>query len=170
MKIAIISDTHDHIGNMRAAARHCNENNVEMMIHCGDLISAFMLVEVARFKAVSHLIYGNNAGDQHAIAQACGNRFPGIFHHGVMGEVVAEGLKIAFTHYPDIGHGMALQEKYDVVCFGHNHRFHVGKVGSCLVINPGEMLGKDRQPGFCILDSGTLDVERVEVGEAFPEF
>ncbi len=170
MKIAIISDTHDHIGNMRGAVRYCNENDVEVMIHCGDLISAFMLMEVARFKGDAHLIYGNNAGDRHAIAQACGNRFPGICHHGVMGDVVAGGLRVAFTHYPDIGNAIACQGLFDVVCFGHNHRYHVGKVGNCLVVNPGEMLGKDRQPGFCILDSETLSVERVEVGEPFPEF
>ncbi len=69
MRIAIISDTHDHIVNLRAAVKYCNAFSVSMIIHCGDLISPFMLDELARFSGAVHLIYGNNIGDQHVISQ-----------------------------------------------------------------------------------------------------
>ncbi|MGV1098450.1 YfcE family phosphodiesterase [Thiovibrio sp. JS02] len=167
MRIAILSDTHDHIGNLRAAVKYINAYSVSMLIHCGDLISPFMLDELAKFAGAVHLIYGNNAGDQHLISQSCGSRYPGITQHGIFGAVEAGGRKIAFTHYPQLARGIACQGLFDVVCCGHNHRYHVEKVGACLLINPGELLGKDDQPGFAILQCETMQVERVEVGTPF---
>lgn len=166
MRVAIISDTHDHILNLRATVTYCNAYSVTVLIHCGDLISPFMLDELAKFGGAVHLIYGNNAGDQHLISQSCGTRFPSIFHHGVLGAVEAGGRKIAFTHYPEMARGLAHQGAFDVVCCGHNHRYKVEKIGDTLLVNPGELLGKDGRPGFCILDCATLETERVEVGTA----
>ncbi len=165
MRIAIISDTHDQIANLRAAVTYCNAFNVQLLIHCGDLISPFMLDELASFAGAVHLIYGNNVGDQHLISQACGLRYPSITHHGVLGAVEAGGIKIAFHHYPQIARSIAAQGIFDVVCCGHNHRYNVECVGNTLLINPGEMLGKDGQPSFAILDTLSRDVEKVETGE-----
>jgi len=169
VRIAIMSDSHDHIPNLRRAVRYCSGYGVSMIIHCGDLISPFMLEELARFGGAVHLVYGNNVGDQHLISSACGVRFPSITHHGVLGMVEAAGLAIGFTHYPQLARGLASQGRFDVVCCGHNHRYGVEEVGNTLLINPGELLGKDDTPGFCILDCGGRTVERVEVGERFPE-
>lgn len=166
MRIAILSDTHDHILNLRAAVTYCNAYSVTVLIHCGDLISPFMLDELAKFGGAVHLIYGNNVGDQHLISQSCGTRFPSISHHGVFGAIEAGGRKIAFTHYPEMARGLAHQGAFDVVCCGHNHRYTIEKIGNTLLVNPGELLGKDGQPNFCILDCATLEAERVEVGTA----
>ena len=122
MKIAILSDSHDNIPNLRAAVGRCNNSNVNLLIHCGDLISPFMLEELACFGGAVHLIYGNNVGDQHLISQACGVRYPSISHHGVIGTVEAAGRKIAFTHYPQLARGLVAGGDFDVVCCGHNHR------------------------------------------------
>ena len=167
MRVAILSDTHDHIPNLRAAVKFCNAYSVAMLIHCGDLISPFMLDELSRFGGAIHLVYGNNVGDQHLISQFCGTRFPSITQHGPFGVVEAGGRRIAFTHYPQMGRGLASQGLFDVVCYGHNHIYRVETTGNTLLINPGELLGKDDQPGFCILDCATMTVERVEVGKPF---
>ncbi len=163
MRIAIISDTHDHIANLRAAVTYCNAYNVYMIIHCGDLISPFMLEELAAFGGAVHLIYGNNVGDQHLISSACGVKFPSISHHGTLGAVEAGGIKIAFHHYPEIARSFAQQGGFDVVCCGHNHRYKVEKVGETLLINPGEMMGKDSDPSFAILDTSTWNVEYIPI-------
>jgi uncharacterized protein len=164
VRIAILSDSHDHILNLRAAVTYCNAYNVNLLIHCGDLISPFMLEELAAFGGAVHLIYGNNAGDQHLISRDCGTRYPAITHHGILGTVEAGGRRLAFTHYPELARGLASQNLFDAVCCGHNHRHHVQKIGRTLLINPGELLGKDEQPGFWILECAAMEVERVEVG------
>ena len=165
MRIAIISDTHDHVANLRAAVAYCNAYNVHLLIHCGDLISPFMLDELARFSGAIHLIYGNNVGDQHLISSRCGTKFPAITHHGVLGAVEAGGLKIGFHHYPEVARGFAQMGTCDVVCCGHNHHYRVEEIGSTLLINPGQMLGDERQPTFAIIESSSRTVEKVEVGE-----
>jgi len=165
MKIAILSDSHDNIPNLRDAVSRCNSGGISLLIHCGDLISPFMLEELARFGGDVHLIYGNNVGDQHLISQACGTRYPSISHHGVLGVVEAGGRKIAFTHYPQLARGLAARGEFDVVCCGHNHRYLVEEQNASLLVNPGELLGKDAQPSFCILDCDSLTVERIEVGK-----
>jgi putative phosphoesterase len=164
MKIAILSDSHDNIPNLRAAVARCNNNGVSLIIHCGDLISPFMLEELAGFRGAVHLVYGNNVGDQHLISQAGGTRHPSISHHGVLGAVEAGGRKIAFTHYPQLARGLVASGDFDVVCCGHNHRYQVEEHGKRLLVNPGELLGKDAQPTFCILDCEKMMVERIEVG------
>ncbi|MFO7760039.1 MAG: YfcE family phosphodiesterase [Thermodesulfobacteriota bacterium] len=163
MRIGIISDTHDHIANLRAAVKYCNAYNVYMIIHCGDLISPFMLDELAAFSGAVHLIYGNNVGDQHLISSWCGTKFPTITHHGILGAVEVSGVRIAFHHYPEIARSFAYQGNFDVVCYGHNHCYAVERIGETVLINPGEMLGKDFDPSFAILDISTLNVEYVPV-------
>ena len=37
MKLAIISDTHDNIPNLKKVLDYCQENKIEKIIHCGDL-------------------------------------------------------------------------------------------------------------------------------------
>ncbi len=37
MLIAIISDTHDNIPNVKKVLDYCRENKIEKLIHCGDL-------------------------------------------------------------------------------------------------------------------------------------
>nr|MBF0222483.1 YfcE family phosphodiesterase [Desulfobulbaceae bacterium] len=165
MRIAVIADSHDNIVNLRAAVRYCNAYGVTTMIHCGDLISPFMLGVLAGFGGAVHLVYGNNVGDQHLISQWCGTKFPSLTHHGNFGAIEAGGMKIAFTHYPEMARGIASQGSFHAVCCGHNHRYAVEQVGDTLLINPGELLGAECQPAFCILETSSKEVERVEVGQ-----
>jgi len=166
MRIAILSDTHDHIPNLREAVSQCNTRAVSLLIHCGDLISPFMLQELANFNGPVHMICGNNMGDMHLILSFCHARFPSITHHGVRGAVEAGGRRIGFHHYPELARGLCLGGKFDIVCCGHNHTYGVEEIGDCLLVNPGELLGKDGQPTFCILETENLKTERIAVGKA----
>lgn len=166
MRIAIFSDTHDNIPNLRAAVTYCNAYAVTVIIHCGDLISPFMLPVLAEFGGVVHLIYGNNIGDQHLISQRCGTTYPSLTHHGIFGAIEAGGVKFAFTHYPEMARGLASQGRFQVVCCGHNHRYGVERLGDCLLINPGELLGAEAAPPcFAILETATMEVEQVEIAD-----
>ncbi|MDD5758440.1 MAG: YfcE family phosphodiesterase [Desulfobulbaceae bacterium] len=167
MRIAIFSDTHDNIPNLRAAVTYCNAYAVTVIIHCGDLISPFMLPVLAEFTGIVHLIYGNNAGDQHLISQRCGTTYPSLTHHGIFGAMEAGGIRFAFTHYPEMARGLASQGRFQVVCCGHNHRYGVEHLGDCLLINPGELLGAEAAaPCFAILETATMEVEQVELPRA----
>ncbi|WP_457572885.1 YfcE family phosphodiesterase [Desulfolithobacter sp.] len=165
MLIAIVSDSHDMIPNLHRAVSLANREGAEVMIHCGDLISPFMLSQLRRFQGQVHLIYGNNAGDQHLISSRCQAMFENIRHHGLQGEIEVDGLRIGFIHYPETALGLACTGKYDVVCCGHNHEYQVERIGNCLLVNPGDLLGKEDIPGFILLDTATLETRRIQAGE-----
>ena len=164
MKLAILSDSHDHIPNLVRAVHRAGEAGAELLIHCGDLISPFMLPYLNRFQGEIHLIYGNNAGDQHLISSRCATRFPRIHHHGVLAEIEANGMKIGVHHYPETARGLAASGRYHLVCCGHNHVSGVEEINGCLLVNPGDLLGKEELPGFILLDTVTRNWERIVVG------
>lgn len=163
--LAIISDTHDQITRLNAAVGYANEANADVMIHCGDLISAFMLHRLANFLGPVHLIYGNNIGDAHIIIPRCFKQLPEITHHGIYGSFVEDGVSIALVHYPEEAQKLAQNGIYDVVCCGHTHRYKVEKIGNTIVINPGSMLGEHDDAGFVLYNTDTRTIQRVKIGD-----
>ncbi|MFT5701212.1 MAG: putative phosphoesterase [Desulforhopalus sp.] len=163
--LAILSDTHDQIANLRAAIDYCNEVKVDVVAHCGDLISPFMLKQLARFKGDVHLIYGNNIGDQRLIGDRCGREFPNINHHGILGKFKIDNYTIAMVHYPDQAQELASEAIYDIVCCGHSHVPRVQQFEHTLLINPGQLLGENDQAGFVIVDLTAGTTQRIGVGK-----
>lgn len=167
---AIISDSHDHIANLQAVIAFCNAQKTDRLIHCGDLISPFMLDELAEFKGEVHLIYGNNRGDQHLISSRCCQPDSRIILHGDKGEISFDGLVVCFVHYPDIAREIVAAGHYDVVCFGHDHCFEVCTSGSTLLINPGHLMDKDGPGSFALLDSRGMKVKRYRAGKDMNDY
>ena len=168
MLIAILSDSHDHITNMRRAVDAANKAQAQVLIHCGDLISPFMLIRLEQFHGPVHLIYGNNVGDQHLISSRCQGT-NNIQHHGITGKIIIDSMHIGFNHYPDLARAMAEGGKFDIVCCGHNHICSMDEIGDCLLVNPGDLLGKDDPPGFLLLDTKTREAQRIIVGNLMDE-
>ena len=163
--LAILSDTHDQVANLSAAIDYCNQSEVDIAAHCGDLISPFMLKQLTRFKGEVHLIYGNNIGDQRLIADRCGREFPNINHHGILGTFTVDTYRIAIVHYPDQAQELASQSIYDIVCCGHSHVPMIKQFEHTLLINPGQLLGENDQAGFVIVDFEKGTTQRIGVGK-----
>jgi len=79
MRIAVLSDIHDNVWNLRAALHWLvnlpAEERVHELICCGDLCSPFVMAMLAdagkRMAAPVHVVFGNNDGDTSRItAQA----------------------------------------------------------------------------------------------------
>ncbi len=165
MHIAIVSDSHDHIPNLHRAVTLANKKGAEVLIHCGDLISPFMLQQLHAFNGQVHLIYGNNAGDQHLISTRCATEFVNIHHHGTLGIITIGNLRIGINHYPELARALAISGDFDIVCCGHNHIFAIDRFDDCLLINPGDLLGKDTPPGFALLDTRDRSVQQIIAGK-----
>lgn len=135
-------------------------------MHCGDLISPFMLKELANFLGPVHLIYGNNSGDQLLISSRCNSRFKNITHHGQCGDFSIDGIRICMVHYPEEALRLASLDHYDIVCCGHSHVHGFERINNSLLINPGQLLGENDEAGFFLLELPTLDIQRVLVGSS----
>jgi uncharacterized protein len=67
MIIAVMSDSHDNIWNLRKALPIIKEKNAGMIIHCGDFVAPFMLKELNEADIPVHGVLGNNDGDQYLL-------------------------------------------------------------------------------------------------------
>ena len=139
MKVAIVSDIHDHIPRLQQALQRCQE--AEVLICCGDLCSPFIAQELGRgFTGPVHVVFGNNDGDRFRIAAQAG-RYANLAFHGEYVELELGGKRFSVNHFDNIGRAIAKGGVYDVVCFGHNHQPEITPLGKTLMINPGEVYG-----------------------------
>ena len=139
MRVAILSDIHDNIRTLRAALAALA--GAEELICCGDLCSPFIVDELGRgFGGGIHVVFGNNDGDRYRIAQKAGE-YEHIRIYPELAELLLGGRRFAVVYFDNIGEAIAGSGKYDVVCYGHNHRYEVSREGATLKINPGEVFG-----------------------------
>ncbi len=162
MKIAIISDIHDHRAMLQKALEQLRE--ADKLICCGDLCSPFIMHDLGRgFSKTIHIVFGNNDGDLFRLTQAA-DSYPHIHLHGEVADLLIDGKQFAVTHYDTIGRMLAVSDAYDVVCYGHNHKYEVAYDGQTLRINPGEIMGElTGGSSFVIFDTETAKVIRYEV-------
>lgn len=161
MLVAVLSDSHDNIWNLRKAIEIMRGENTGAMIHCGDFVAPFMLKELEAAGIPVHGVFGNNDGDQHLLTKFSLTDLTQITLHGLIGKLDLGGRKFAFTHYAEIAVGLARSGDFDMVCFGHSHAFAQSREGEAILLNPGEIMGKDGSPGFCLVDTDTLDIRHI---------
>lgn len=160
MRIGIISDTHDNLWRLDEAIPLLAD--VQALIHCGDLISPFMVHRLGKGlpEIPVHMVWGNNDGDKRMVAQVA-EGYPGFTIYGEFAEVEIANLRIAINHYPEIARGLAKSGAYDLVCYGHNHTAHQETVGGTLLLNPGEVMGLKGSASVAIFDTQSREVEMV---------
>lgn len=137
MRIAVLSDSHDNIWKLNKAMSSLAQADV--VLHCGDLIAPFMITRMIKGtegKPV-HIVWGNNDGDKFLLTRVAESA-ENITIHGDFAELELEGLQVALNHYPKIARPLAESDRYDLVCYGHDHTAHEEWVGETLLLNPGE--------------------------------
>jgi uncharacterized protein len=162
MIIGVLSDSHDNIWKLDKATPHLQEADV--VLHCGDLCAPFMITRLGQSlpQIPIHVVWGNNDGDTFLIAQKA-SAFPAITLHGALAEVELDGLVVAVNHYPEIARGLALSAAYDLVCYGHDHMANEEKLGDCVLLNPGELMGMNGRSSIAFVDSDTRKVRFVDL-------
>ncbi len=163
MILAVMSDSHDHIWNLRTALRLLKERGAEAIVHCGDFIAPFSLKELDQAKIPVHGVFGNNDGDQYLLTKLSLTALSHITLYGLTGELTVEDFKMAFTHYRAVAEGLAASNRFDLVCFGHTHEASVDTVRETVLLNPGEIMGKDGAPGFYLIDTASRSFERIAI-------
>lgn len=163
MKIGIISDSHDHHANALKAVEIFKNEQVQYILHAGDIVSpftakAFGEVKNARFIAV----FGNNDGEK-SVLKSTIESFGGEIHRDPYRGKIA-GKKIFMTHKPGILDEAIAGGKYDLIVYGHTHFRDIRTVGETLIINPGEstdwLSGKGR---LIILDTESSKITEMEL-------
>jgi len=173
MRIAILSDIHDHLWNL-AGALHAVED-ADALICCGDLCSPFVIDELAKFPRDIHIVFGNNDADLYRITLKA-QKYSHCHLYGELFTSELGGKRIAVNHFDNIARRLAASKEFDVVCFGHNHEFEISRADNCLLINPGPVMGakfssgrwEDVTPTCVIYDAkaGEAEIFRAEGGSS----
>jgi len=161
MKLGIFSDSHDNILNVKNAVIQAEKNGVEKIIHCGDLVSPFVLDEFDRFSGDFHFIIGNNPGDIQLIMEKCSERKGKFFFHGQFGKLKIEDKDIAFVHEPYFAYHMIKSGDFDLLFYGHTHLWDHQTINNKILLNPGELLGKKGAPSWALVETGSLKIQRM---------
>lgn len=149
MQVGVISDIHDHIGKLEKATAALS--GVDVVICCGDLCSPFIVRQLGEsFNQDVHIVFGNNDADLFRISGIAA-KYPNIHLHGEFCELELDSRKFAINHFDNIGRAIARSDDYDVVCFGHNHKFELSHEGDTLIINPGEIMGGLSGESTCVV-------------------
>jgi len=169
MKIAIVSDTHGNVANFKKAVDWLNKENIQLILHCGDIGSPESLKEsLADFKGDFLGALGNMDKDFKILIEEY-NKIPRVKISEDILETEIAGKSIAITHKPEKARQLAEKgspsslgssgQVYDLVFYGHTHKPWEEKIGSCRLINPGELAGQFYKPSFAIYDTDTDKLE-----------
>jgi hypothetical protein len=167
MKIGIISDTHDHMDNIKKFVDiFIDDEKIDLLIHCGDIVAPFMNIPFKRIIEETDIrvyaVYGNNDGERSGLKTLFGAQGSKIEMKGDFFETEISGKKIIVFHHLDesIVEALALSGKYDIILKGHTHQKREERIGKCLVLNPGEACGYlTGESSAAIIDMDTMKVK-----------
>jgi len=170
MKIAVMSDSHDHMNNILKAVSIINERNVDALIHCGDYVAPFVKKWFDKLnesiKKNFYGVYGNNDGEKLFLQQNLGQ----ICEFAQNGnELILElgGRRIFTSHMPrqKTIEALANSGRFDIILSGHTHSLSNKKLDNgVLVINPGEVCGYlTGKATFAIIDIEKMESEIIEL-------
>jgi len=164
MRIGVLSDSHNNIGNLLKALRVFREEGIEKLIHCGDMVNVMTAKQMSGFDVI--YVNGNMDDSAAAVNDALwvlnpSNETAGDVYTGKIG-----GRKIAVTHSHLAGKldQLIRSRSYDIVFHGHTHRKRDEMIGKTRVINPGALGGARYEPRtVCIVDLAGQDVQTVTI-------
>lgn len=146
MRVYAISDTHDMLGAIDSFLRVVlSDPEAGYLIHLGDVVSPFSLryiVDALPRGFRLKVVLGNNDGDKILLRSIS----DGVVEQPE--EVEICGLRALLLHgfkSPELTErivdGIACGGDYDMVLYGHTHRFRLDSRCSRYVINPGTLSG-----------------------------
>jgi putative phosphoesterase len=170
MKIAVISDSHDHKNNILKAVSIINERNVDALVHCGDYVAPFVRKWFNNLKDSIKKnffgVFGNNDGEilflKENLGQICD--FPQNAKEWIL---ELGGKKIFVSHMPSQQTIEALGKSgdFDIILTGHTHYLSNKKLDNgTLAVNPGEICGYiTGKATFAIIDTENMISEIIEL-------
>lgn len=164
MKIGVISDTHDKLATIDLALEYFAEQQVELVVHCGDWKSLSAVVYFANkaheYRLPVRGVLGNNDLDVTAFLQYA-NIAPGDFtlQEGVFELPLSNGKQLLAYH----GHHKPTLRKVvasepQILLRGHSHKPLIEQTANTLSVNPGSTAfaiprNKEWRPTVALVDT-----------------
>ncbi len=168
MILGIMSDSHDNLEAILAALNIFRHENVEMLVHLGDIISPFAFMRIVELPARIIALLGNNDGDILSLREIALKA--GAMIKQNIYSLSIENRRILLIHgfgtaeqTKEIVESIASSGRYDAILYGHTHRSNVYSINGTLILNPGEVCGYlTGRRSIAILDTLTMEYRVVE--------
>ena len=163
MHIGVFSDVHDNIANLRKLLALYSDRRVKTLIFYGDFCSPIPVREMGAFEGEIHCVFGNGDGDRFTMSKIARTDSTNVILHGEWADLTFAGVRIAVTHYPFYARALARTGDYQAVFSGHTHEQHEERLGDCLWLNPGEVMGWKGRATCALYDTATNTAEVIEL-------
>ena len=140
MQIGVVSDTHNNLKNIDIIISLFNKEEIELVVHTGDITNANSLEKFSKLKCKLLGVYGNNDRDEKGLKDVA-------FKYNFLFQEPPNLINlcdrnIAIFHEPDFIDDFLLKNNStDVVIHGHTHRYRQEVKNDTLFFNPGESAG-----------------------------
>ena len=140
MILGVVSDTHNRVSNVEKIIDIFNSNQVDYVIHTGDITRADTLNRFSRLNSKLIAVLGNNDLEELGLKETW------KIHNFILETpplvIVLGGKKIAIFHEPDgINEFIAKNSSINYIFHGHTHRYRSEEKKGITIFNPGESAG-----------------------------
>ena len=166
MRIGVLSDTHNNIGNLLQALRRFEAEQITTLLHCGDMANVATARKMEGFDVI--YVNGNMDNSAAAVSDTLWFMNPNSEIPGDVFSAKVGGVKIGATHGHRPGKLDQLIRSGDhlFVFTGHTHRRRDERIGKTRVINPGALGGARYEPRtVAIVDLDQDNVQFIEISD-----
>lgn len=163
MRIALLSDIHDHTTHLLLALHAAREQGCTHLLFMGDMagLSTFHLLR-EEWEHPIDMVFGNNEYEISAF-QKLARDCPRTTLHGDNANIILEMRHIYFTHLPWDALRIAEAGTHDAVFYGHTHVPEIRHIESTLLVNPGEVYGRYGSPSIAIYDTTSNSARLISI-------
>ena len=163
MRIALLSDIHDHITHLLLALEAARAGGCTHLLFMGDM------AELSTFRTLLEewghpidLVFGNNEYQLREFRKMAATR-DNTNMHGEIADIILQNRRIFFCHLPWAALKAAESGQYDAVFYGHTHAPEIRHLQGTLVVNPGEIYGRQGKPSIGIYDTGSNSAHLIHI-------
>jgi hypothetical protein len=160
-RLGVVSDTHNHLANIRRIVELFNIAAVDAVVHTGDITQAKTLTVFAGLEAPLYGVFGNNDQERAALEAAAATH--GFEFCEPPHMLVWHDRHIVVVHDPLEFDGV-LDDHHHLALHGHTHRQRIEQREYHLIFNPGECAGHMQGLNTIgVVDLATLTPELITI-------
>tara|TARA_Y100001970_G_scaffold225607_1_gene278607 strand:+ start:1228 stop:1719 length:492 start_codon:yes stop_codon:yes gene_type:complete len=140
MLVGVVSDTHNNIKNVEIIITIFNEQEVDLVIHTGDISKPKTLQLFSKLDCPLIGVFGNNDRIENGLIEVC-RKYNFDFREPPFSLTLGH-KKVVIFHEPElIEDYLKLENEVDLILHGHTHRYREEVINNIIFFNPGESAG-----------------------------
>ena len=161
MIVGVVSDTHNNIKNIKKIIHLFNDEQVDLVIHTGDISKASTLEIFSSLNSPLIGVFGNNDRIEEGLKEVC-EEYNFNFQEPPL-TLTLENKKVAVFHEPELIEGYIKDHQdTDLILHGHTHRHKEETTYGIIYFNPGESAGSmEGKSAIGLIDMRSLKIRRI---------